>query len=165
MNNPFAVAAQAPAPTANPFAAQSAAPMPASNPFAPQVSGGMAAIQAAFAQPAQPPPPAAANPFTPAPLNPPGEAGLGTVPVVAPAQVEAPTVVEPDPAPRAKRGRKPRAAQAESIQQDAPQDNSSDGMAYTPDPPVPAQDLSSYTTEALREELKSRGWAVTLTDA
>jgi hypothetical protein len=187
----------------NPFAPQPSPAPTAPNPFAPvAAAGGVAAIQAAFAaQPAAPtnpfaqpvtqapvaPAPFAAPPQATAfaPLNPPGEAGLGGPPpappkmrpddiVEHPPRIEAPTFTPPA-AP--KRSRKPRA------KADAP---ALVGGHYTPDvvtydaeavlavtnevgAPIDlgaeSPDLSKVSTEDLREALKSRGWTVTLEDS
>ena len=173
----------------NPFAPQPSPAPTAPNPFAPAAPpSGVAAIQAAFAaQPAapanpfavaQPPAAQAPNPFAApaqstafAPLNPPGEAGLGGPPpappkmrpddiVEQPPRIEAPTFTPPavPPAAAPKRSRKPR---AEADAAPTPVGTAVvDGHEVTVTPP----DLSKISTEELREALKSRGWTVQLTD-
>lgn len=188
----------------NPFAPQPSPAPTAPNPFA--VGGaGVAAIQAAFAaQPAapaanppvpaplanpfavaQPPAPAPASVVPPqatafAPLNPPGEAGLGGPPqappkmrpddiVEQPPRIEAPTFTPPAEPAAPKRSRKPRAkADAAPTPVGTAVVGGHEVTVYTPaddeDYTVTPPDLSNVSTEELREALKSRGWTVTLTD-
>ncbi len=151
---------QASAPPANPFALVTQAP-PTQAPPAPPTQG-VAAIQAAFA--AAPP------------LNPPGEAGLGLQPVaVAPVQVEAPAA--PEPAPKARRSRKPKAVDVQGdvdaalLRSDV--QGAIDAARTEPDEQDMTLDalnalanrgptIDSATTEELRDALNARGWDVTL---
>lgn len=178
----------------NPFAPQPSPAPTAPNPFAPvAAAGGVAAIQAAFAaQPAAPANPfAVAQPPAPAPasvvpsqstafapLNPPGEAGLGGPPPAATVQVApvAPAAtVQAAESASPKRGRKPRAKAdaAPTMHIDEQGGAHSSAEAAEPaagDPRNPTrgysleEQLAFATTEELREALKSRGWTVTLTD-
>ena len=163
----------------NPFAPQPSPAPTAPNPFAPSAPpSGVAAIQAtAFA-----------------PLNPPGEAGLGGPPgpqepspqnpfsqkdlqreadaarAIAASHQAAPAALTPPAEPAAaKRSRKPRAkADAAPTPVGTAVVDGHEVTVYTPagdeDYAVTPPDLSKVSTEDLREALKSRGWTVTLTD-
>ncbi len=184
MNNPFAtVPTPAQQPQANPFATQVPTPQhtpsfpttaPTANPFAavvqapppaPPPTQGVAAIQAAFAFP---------------PLNPPGEAGLGlqtiTPPNTPPALADHTAAVAdalhaqaPEPAPKARRSRKPKADVQGDIDAALLRDDvqgAIDAARTEPepllDPDAGAPTLDSATTEELRDALNARGWNVTL---
>lgn len=170
MNNPFATQAPPAAASGNPFAP--AASTAGTNPFAAVTTPpGVQAIQQAFAPAVPAVQPAPANPFAPAvdatpvapPLNPPGEAGLGLAPAAVAAPVEPATpVVEPEPAPRARRGRKPKADRTPAeVEQDIAEQLQNPTLG-----PAPAEgvDLLTCTTEELVQALKSRGYSVTLKD-
>lgn len=84
-------------------------------------------------------------------------------------EAPAPAVVEPDaPAPRARRGRKPKGektVQQKLDEAEAQGDEPEDFGAESPAVHEFAQHgLGAFTTEQLRDELKNRGWSVELTD-
>ncbi len=108
------------------------------------------------------------------PLNPPGEAGLGAPVASVAAPVE--PVVAPEPAPKARRGRKPRAAEAAPVEvgTDSPGfDEGHPGGGGAPvtnsDPRNPTrgysleEQLAFSTTDELVDALIARGYTVTIT--